>query len=811
MVSNGAPHTPDPVTRARAAFRTATLATAVLALGVGVAMAVFDGRLAELDATLSRDRLLSLNTFGPLAPGDWSIQRGAEGSTEKLDRAAPAPSFGDLVAYELAADRVPQVPFEIHVRTRSSELGLGPRVVFATGPDGDCGVDLNGPGISSHPLFLREHGYSEHITQLDVHADHTGEQYHEFALRVEDGWIGLAVHGAQATAAVSGCSDQPRVRIELRDRNASSPVDRVRVMTGAGEIHDELSFGVAGWTSALAPDAHGAPGWKRVAGLWILLALVSLAEGLALLAVLNWRRTAATRYSRAALIATPTLAVVSLVVRDLLEISAVSALAAVAVLVAARLVAFLHHDAPPAEPPPHPIALQVAGWSLWVVGCGVAWWWERAHFSDLGPWLALTAILGPLLFAAFSTAIGPRPDPVPLIGSVAQLPLIAAVVLVSPTASPIALLALGSLPWLVVENQRIAAAPRFRGAATGAFVGLLVLTGLAAENALRRDIWASPHFLWEVRVQARVPDFLFHDVNDRSLIDWTRESPPDEVLQIEGVVHPIHKSPGVFRVLCLGSSSTAGVGSTDPRTASYPAVLQQRLQARTEHPVEVVNAGVPGAQLYTLRVLFDRAFVHLDPDLVVLYYGFNGEILGSQDYYDHLRARIAANPHIDTREEMWVATHLRWTPQWMVDGFLTAARSRTFMAAVDGVNTLRAGGVEVPDPADTASEDSAAHITDACLERGIPIVLAPEVIAYEVGTDLRSHPYHEAFQVIAARHAGQGVHVVNLVDHFTPAMASVWMVDFVHMRNAGYAHLADGMAAYLWDRDLVPEDRPPAE
>ena len=801
----------DPALLARRMFRTSTATAAALALLVGVAMALFDGRLAALDADLARERLLTRNALGPRVAGSWTLERDGSAAAGKFDRATPSPSFGDLAAYELSPELVPDPPFEIHVRTRASEPDLGPRVVFATGPQGECGVDLNGPGISSHAVFHRRGDYSEQVAQLDVHADHEGRRYHEFVLRVEDGWLGLGVHGAQTTTAVPTCDGESRARVELRDRDAASPLDRVRVVSGDGDVLHEQSFGMAGWTAALSPDVRGAPGWKRVAGLVVLLALISLVEGLCLYAIVRWRPVFANRYSRTALLATPALAALALVVRDVLEISVVSAAAAVAVILAARLVAFLHHDTAPEAAPRRPITWHVIGWGLYGVGCGLVWWWENVRFVEVGWGLGLAAVFGPPVFGAIAAAAGRRPDPVPVLLSAAQLPAIAAVVLAAPPSSPLGLVALGTLPWLVVENQRVAGAPRFRGAAGIAFVCLLALAGVAAENALRRDVWANPHFLWEPRVRARLPDFLTHEVGDRSLIQWTRDAPPDDVLDIEGVVHPVRKGPDVFRVLCLGSSSTAGVGATDPATHGYPAALERRLQERTERPVEVVNAGIPGAQLYTLWVLFDHAFVHLDPDLVVLYYGFNGEIFGSQDYYDHLRERLAASPHIDTREEMWVATHLRWTPPWMVDGFLAAARSRTFMAAVDGVNTLRAGGVEVVNPADTASEDSAAHITAACVERGIPIVLAPEVIAYEVGTDLRSHPYHEAFEILGERHAGQGVHVVDLVEHFTPAMASVWMVDFVHMRNGGYAHLADGVVEFLWERDLVPAEQPAEE
>jgi len=78
----------------------------------------------------------------------------------------------------------------------------------------------------------------------------------------------------------------------------------------------------------------------------------------------------------------------------------------------------------------------------------------------------------------------------------------------------------------------------------------------------------------------------------------------------------VPKPPGVYRILCVGGSTTAW-GPIDE--ATYPYLLQEKLRAylETEH-IEVVNAGFHGSQAYVeaSRVL---DFLNVEPDLVIHY------------------------------------------------------------------------------------------------------------------------------------------------------------------------------------------------
>ena len=80
------------------------------------------------------------------------------------------------------------------------------------------------------------------------------------------------------------------------------------------------------------------------------------------------------------------------------------------------------------------------------------------------------------------------------------------------------------------------------------------------------------------------------------------------------------KPEGTVRIALLGGSSAFGYLVSDGAEAAR--LLQERL--RTEgHAVEVLNAGVPGYNLFQTTPRFERLVMPLAPDIVVLYLGWN--------------------------------------------------------------------------------------------------------------------------------------------------------------------------------------------
>ena len=84
----------------------------------------------------------------------------------------------------------------------------------------------------------------------------------------------------------------------------------------------------------------------------------------------------------------------------------------------------------------------------------------------------------------------------------------------------------------------------------------------------------------------------------------------------------VQKPEDTYRVFVIGGSSTFGVGTVD--NATIPAHLERMyLEADLPFRVEVINAGIPGAQSYTEHMLVKDRIRGMDPDLLIVYDGKN--------------------------------------------------------------------------------------------------------------------------------------------------------------------------------------------
>ena len=79
------------------------------------------------------------------------------------------------------------------------------------------------------------------------------------------------------------------------------------------------------------------------------------------------------------------------------------------------------------------------------------------------------------------------------------------------------------------------------------------------------------------------------------------------------------KEDDVFRVLCLGSGSTYGIGASND-DATWPARLQYYLHAEEpDRKFEVINMGVEGYSTFENLIDLATRGIDLEPDLVIVY------------------------------------------------------------------------------------------------------------------------------------------------------------------------------------------------
>ncbi len=133
----------------------------------------------------------------------------------------------------------------------------------------------------------------------------------------------------------------------------------------------------------------------------------------------------------------------------------------------------------------------------------------------------------------------------------------------------------------------------------------------------------------------------------------------------------VPKPEGMFRILCLGGSTTFGTGCPAD-SLSYPARLEQALRRRFPgRPLEVLNAGVPG---YTTAesLLWLRELVEpLRPDLVVVYHAVNDLAFAEEQLDFYLDPTRVARPlhrlqraRSDASSSLLGALWARSRPRW---------------------------------------------------------------------------------------------------------------------------------------------------
>lgn len=107
------------------------------------------------------------------------------------------------------------------------------------------------------------------------------------------------------------------------------------------------------------------------------------------------------------------------------------------------------------------------------------------------------------------------------------------------------------------------------------------------------------------------------------------------------------KTPGTFRIVCMGDSVMWGAGASEQQTIPY--LLAAELQSW--HGVEVINAGVISYSTLQERLFLEHALLPLKPDLVVVNLCDN-DLLPTDDpftnvrgiYRDYLQAKAGSQP-----------------------------------------------------------------------------------------------------------------------------------------------------------------------
>jgi lysophospholipase L1-like esterase len=264
------------------------------------------------------------------------------------------------------------------------------------------------------------------------------------------------------------------------------------------------------------------------------------------------------------------------------------------------------------------------------------------------------------------------------------------------------------------------------------------------------------------------------------------------------------KPPGVFRIVCLGESSTFGFHNSDNGT--YPFLLEQALAARGgARSIEVINAGFPYYNSASILSLVRAHVLGWQPDVVTLYAAFNDaswplEIGATTRLLLWLQQRsiiyLVVKEHVVTdRRVMAVGRWLeRRLPAPLDESALerqierAAARYRHNMSEI--IRLLRAQGARVilaKQPMRTGTHRQRTY------EAGY------QAVREKIRTGRRPSPpervlltHHRLIEELEAIGREYGLPVVDniaIVDAHTDHLAT-----YVHLTEAGNGRFADALA-----------------
>ena len=85
----------------------------------------------------------------------------------------------------------------------------------------------------------------------------------------------------------------------------------------------------------------------------------------------------------------------------------------------------------------------------------------------------------------------------------------------------------------------------------------------------------------------------------------------------------IEKPDSVFRIVCLGGSTTYSVYIRDDQKA-YPFLVEKNLKEKYGHRnLQIINAGVPGYNSWESLINLQFRVLDLQPDMIIIYHGTN--------------------------------------------------------------------------------------------------------------------------------------------------------------------------------------------
>lgn len=136
----------------------------------------------------------------------------------------------------------------------------------------------------------------------------------------------------------------------------------------------------------------------------------------------------------------------------------------------------------------------------------------------------------------------------------------------------------------------------------------------------------------------------------------------------------IPKPSGIFRILCLGDSTTCNYVRAGDSFTSWPLILEKKLK-KLNPRIELNNCGQGGYCINEILIKFLIDTIDTEPDMVILYHAFSN-IRGyltdgfERDFY-HFRKTMPTSYPKKVKVASFIPTFGLWTLRYLVGEYLT--------------------------------------------------------------------------------------------------------------------------------------------
>jgi acyl-CoA thioesterase I len=148
----------------------------------------------------------------------------------------------------------------------------------------------------------------------------------------------------------------------------------------------------------------------------------------------------------------------------------------------------------------------------------------------------------------------------------------------------------------------------------------------------------------------------------------------------------VPRQPQVIHYTALGAGDALGIGA-DHLTDGYVSRIYYRVQEQTGRRVQLLNLGIPGAQIEAVDAAFDTSLHRgATPDIVTLWAGATDVLSGTRPQdFDRSLHRLLSKLYWRTRALVIIANvpDLTQVPGFAYDPAVTRQRIAAFNAAIE--------------------------------------------------------------------------------------------------------------------------------